>query len=642
MKSREIILFTILLFYLVKLGLAQPIQSDVRTLKIELGKDQPDTLKIKTYLRLGLLYFKYQYDSAYYFTEKALKFSTKIAYKKGILNSYIQLGPILKNKGQYQQSINCLKKAMALAQNPTDLGMIYNNMGSTYVKLGLLDSALLNMLKGLNIKLKVKDQAGIVNSYINLSNFHFTEKQYKEAKEYCVKGLRLEEELSNTVRLTKLYITLGNVYYENSNIDSAEYFYRKVLSLQSDKNTLLGSTIYLNLGNIHQRRNEFKKAFAMYQKSLELSNLSGDVYQEIISLQNIGSIYENTKEYKKAITYYEKALDVNKKIISKDQQKALLFNMSTCYQKLSNYALAYQYYLKADSLSDNLYNEEREGQIAEMQAKFKTEQKDQELVVQKAINEKKISERNAFILTSVLLFALLTIIILIYIKTKRVNKMLASQKKTIEKREYEKGLLLRELHHRTKNNLQLVSSLLNLQANQLKDTEAANAVKEGQARVEAMALIHRDLYRKENITKINLKTYLGNMVSNLMSSYNFSPSLMTLVMDVSEIEMEADLAIPLGLIANEIISNAFKHAFVNNQHPELIIMAGEITENQLHLLVRDNGHGIKNGSSKEESFGVTMVHSLVKQLQGSITFENSRGCVATLVIPLHKDELVEI
>jgi len=642
MKSRELILFALLLLSLVKVGFAQPIQADVHKLKMELSEHLSDTAKIKTCLKLGVLYSKYQYDSAYYFTAQALTLSEKINYKKGILNSYMQLGPILKNKGEYQQSIECLKKALTLARRPADFGMIYNNMGSTYVKLGLLDSALSNMLKSLDIKLQAKDMPGIVNSYINLSNFHFSEKQYDEAKEYCIKGLRIEEELNNPARLTKLFIILGNIYYVKMDADSAEYFYKRALSFQSTKNDVISSIVYLNLGNIHQQRNEFKSALTMYQKSLELSKLSGDVNQEINSMQNIGNIYENLKEYKEAISYYDQALKECRQVASKDLEKAILFNISSCYKKLNDYARAFQYYVQADSLADDLYNEERESQIAEMHAKFKTEQKEKEIVLQKAANEKKIYERNVFILTSILLFALLSIVLLTYVKTKRVNKTLASQKKIIEKREHEKGFLLRELHHRAKNNLQLVSSLLNAQANQLKDPEAADAVKEGQARVEAMALIHRDLYKRENVTKVNLKTYLGNMVNNLMSSYNFSPSSITLVMDVAEIEMEADLAIPIGLIANELISNSFKHAFTNQQYPELVIEAGEMTEDELHLLVRDNGRGIKSGASKEESFGVTMIHSLVKQLQGSISFENSNGCAATLVVPLRKDELVEI
>lgn len=641
--NRKLILFGVLLLYFVGNGLAQPKTPTLHELKAKLSKSEHDTIKVETYRKLGIHYFGHQYDSAYYFTNQALNLSKKIGYKNGLIHCYMQLGSILKNQGEFEKSITHFRKALSLTNRPVDLGMIFNNLGNTYLKLGLLDSALSNMLKGLNIKLEGNDTSGIVSSYINLSNFYCAEKQFNEAKQYCLKGLTLGQKINDPVRLVKLYCNLGNIYFETTNIDSAEYFYNKALSFQDSKNDLAGTIIvYLNLGNIHKQRNEFKPALTMYQKSLELSKLSGNVYQEINSLQNIGSIYENLREYKKAISYFEEALYDCQQISSKDKKRTIMLNLSSCYEKLDNYALAFQYFIRADSLDTELYNEAREAQLAEMQTKFKTEQKEKELVIQKAFNEKKVSERNGFIVTSILLFVLLGIVIIVYIKTKHINKTLASQKKIIEKRENEKELLLRELHHRAKNNLQLVSSLLNLQANQLKDTEAADAVKEGQARVEAMALIHRDLYRRENVTKVNLKTYLGNMVSNLMSSYNFSSSSMTLVMDVSEIELEADLAIPLGLIANELISNAFKHAFVNHQHPELVIVAGEMTENELHLLVRDNGHGIENGTSKEESFGVTMVHSLVKQLHGSITFENSSGCVATLVVPLRKDELVEI
>jgi two-component system, sensor histidine kinase PdtaS len=642
MKTRTVFLLAFHAILTLTCG-AQQQEPLTKQLKDELLHATSDTAKVRIYLRLGAAFLRDSYDSSEYYVRQAFALAEQEGFKKGEFKSLVQLGTIAKNKGNYEQAISHYEAAFPLATQSGDSGLLFNNLGSTYLKIGSLDSALSNLLKSLEIKVRTHDEEGMVNSYINIGNFYLLRKEPATARQYYRKGLEIEKKFNDPSRLGKLYKNLGNIFYEFSNLDSAEYFYNSALDLQKNGNNVqvdLGG-LYLNLGNIHKQRGNPDKAMNFYRQSLSLHQKAGDSYRTVNSLMNIGNLYEEEKKYTDALYYYQEALKNARLANSPDQEKAVLYNLSVCYEKSGNYSLALFYHKSAQDFSEKLYNKEKAEMLAEMRTKFDTQQKEKELVLEKASSEKKNYERNIFIITSVLLLILLCVLVFIYLRTRSLNIKLAMQKKVIEKKESEKGLLLRELHHRTKNNLQLVSSLLNLQAHQLKDTEAAHAVKEGQTRVEAMALIHRDLYKKENVTHVNLKTYLENMINNLISTYNFSRSSIIVNMDIEGIELEADLAIPLGLIANELLSNAFKHAFKHQALPELFVAGKEMPTGELYLTVHDNGKGIDNTPSAETTFGMKMTHSLVKQLQGTISFENRNGCFVSVAVPLKKEELIE-
>jgi two-component sensor histidine kinase len=194
---------------------------------------------------------------------------------------------------------------------------------------------------------------------------------------------------------------------------------------------------------------------------------------------------------------------------------------------------------------------------------------------------------------------------------------------------------MKELHHRVKNNLAIVSSLLSLQASNLQDEKAVQAVRVGQQRVEAMALIHQRLYQTDGITTINIRSYLTDLARSLMYAYGYSDRDFDLVIDAEDRKLDVDVAIPLGLIANELITNAFKYAYAQSQYPRLRI--GLHTQNGLTLEVQDNGPGINPDDwvlrSGRPSFGKRLVTSLSDQLDGQVEFIQQDGALCRLHIP---------
>ena len=606
-----------------------------------------DTTNTNAYLDLGRYYANRQPDSAFFYTEQAISLATKISFYKGMVLALSHKAKLLRTRGDFAASAYTYKAALTLAERQnlrSSVATIFNSLGNLYTYIAKQDSALFFLNKSLVLREELHDEKGIINSYMSLGNFYAFRRRYHDAKRYYIQGLSLAERPANrSDNYFKLLINVGNIHYELEHYDSADLYYKKALLLKMQlPSSEDWNTLYHNMGNIYLTyKKDYKTALEFYFKSLTVSKNSENAFQIINSLNNIGNVYRLQGDYAKALQYYEDAMAQAQKINSQDQVKVLIGNIALCNESMHDLALALKNFKKEKALSDSLDDLKKNALLAEMEAQYKTQEKEKKLILQSALLEKKTYQRNASILSSAFLFVLLGVSVFVYLRTRTTNRTLSSQKKTIEKREREKELLLRELHHRAKNNLQLVSSLLNLQAHQLKDSEAAEAVKEGQARVEAMALIHRDLYLKEHATRVNLKKYVSNLVNNLIDSYNFSQDSLSLVVDIADIEMDADVAIPIGLITNELIINAFKYAFTCHQHPELVIIAGEMEHNELHILIRDNGQGMSDNSVREGSFGVTMINSLVKQLQGSITFENAGGCVATLILPLEKNELAK-
>lgn len=183
--------------------------------------------------------------------------------------------------------------------------------------------------------------------------------------------------------------------------------------------------------------------------------------------------------------------------------------------------------------------------------------------------------------------------------------------------------LLRELNHRVKNNLQVISSLLNLQAFSIEDENARKAILEGKNRLVSMILIHQRLYHNQNATQVFMVDYLKELTETIMHTYNGFLDEDTVEYAIEPVWLDVESAIPLGLICNELISNAFKHAYKDTPDPYLFVKL-ESYETFYLLEIADNGCGMKKASAGK-TFGMDLVSSLVKQLNGNLSVEADRG-----------------
>jgi PAS domain S-box-containing protein len=191
----------------------------------------------------------------------------------------------------------------------------------------------------------------------------------------------------------------------------------------------------------------------------------------------------------------------------------------------------------------------------------------------------------------------------------------------------EKEVLLKEVHHRVKNNLQVISSILNLQSSYVKDQSTLNILKESQDRIKSMAFIHESLYQTKDFSSINFSEYVVNLSQNLLHSYSSLEHEIKLNLDIQNVFLNLDLAIPCGLIINEIVSNALKYAFVDKKEDAEIMIKMHLKGENLHLQIKDNGIGLPKHIDyrNTESLGLQLVVTLVDQLNGSIELDCTQG-----------------
>lgn len=215
-------------------------------------------------------------------------------------------------------------------------------------------------------------------------------------------------------------------------------------------------------------------------------------------------------------------------------------------------------------------------------------------------------------------------------KAEAVNRELRKAEEEIKKSLLEKEALLKEIHHRVKNNLQVICSMLNLQLPYIKDEKAIEIFKESQNRIYSMALIHEKLYLSDSLAKIDLSEYIRTLVTNLFLSYGAERIIRSFI-NIDNVQLGIDKVIPCALIINELVSNSLKHGFPGSKrmegngeiHIEIQSGAGD----ELTLKVKDNGVGVPEGFEIQrcESLGLKLVSVLVKQLKGDIQIISEKG-----------------
>jgi len=190
----------------------------------------------------------------------------------------------------------------------------------------------------------------------------------------------------------------------------------------------------------------------------------------------------------------------------------------------------------------------------------------------------------------------------------------------------EKELLLKEIHHRVKNNLQVVSSLLKLQSSYVKDERSLDLLVDSQNRIRSMALVHQKLYQSKDFSEVDFSEYLKQLTEHLFHVFKSRQGDIGVVINAADINLSIDLAIPCGLILNELISNSLKYAFPGNNKGKINISFGK-NEGKYEIILSDNGIGFPKELDyrKTKSLGLQLVNTLVGQIDGTISMENTAG-----------------
>jgi two-component sensor histidine kinase len=490
-------------------------------------------------------------------------------------------------------------------------------------------------------------------AYRNNSQFVKSAEQFSIAFDYFEKGESVEKQINAKYNQANL---LTRVNY----LDKAEVAFHKLLDL-SDK-PKVKFACYSSLGIVASKRKDYKKAKEYYFKSEELAEYTGEPefiymniginYRDLEDIENsqkyllkaesicketkriraLGLIYPGiaknfyeTENYKEAKKYLALAEEF---ISSQNHSKIALIHeiRSNIFREEGNWEGAYDELVEKMIYRDSISDERRATDIADIEEKYQTEKKEaeNELLKQNNLIKDATIERQRFILLSFIIgLGLLALLSFLFyrqsVERKRTNDLLNKKNEKIE-------LLHKELGHRVKNNLAFISSLLKMQGRRLQNEEAKQAIKAGEARVEAMSLLHRKLYLEENIN-IQLGGYLQELCANLKNTYPLTGKTPTVEIVTDDFQIDGETAVRVGLIVNELMTNSFKHAFTNESNPSVYIHLQSLGTEGFQLTYQDNGSGISADTNilKSESMGLKLVHTLTKQLNGTLNQSNEQG-----------------
>lgn len=333
----------------------------------------------------------------------------------------------------------------------------------------------------------------------------------------------------------------------------------------------------------------------------------------------IGAVLKEQGNFREALVHYEAAIVATERQGQNDQMAPIYLSASECYEQLGMSEKSLSFYKE---YADNLL-ETQEEKIANLETeaviKYETGKKDEAIANQKMELARKTTTQRIYAGAVVLLGLLLAGLFYLFGKNKKITADLKVKNK-------ENEILLKEIHHRVKNNLQILSSLLSLQSDSEEDQTIVGALQESKNRVESMGLIHQKLYTRDNLTSIKMGEYVKELCDQLEETYSSTQKAITIESDVQINLADVETAIPLGLIINELITNSMKYAYEKKSHGTIQVRLWEENE-ELRLVVADNGQTdsvyVNLGSSTK--FGTRLIDILSKKLKGKIEISRQDG-----------------
>lgn len=542
---------------------------------------------------------------------------------KELQGIYNLLGAICGQLGDSDNALKyallSLKTAQAVGDSTTQLCTIYNRLGMVYVRVDDISKAMQSFQKAQEIALRLNDTPAMQILARNIGQAY--QKMNKPAE--ALKMLKQEER-----------------YYPPKSPEN------KILMFESILNT------YCLLG-------DFKNG-AHYAEQLE--NMRPNMYPDDTYLEYVYTAlvnyYLGIHQYNTVHQYAQIMLTVASK------SGNLAFRAKSCSflyradSAMANYKEALEHFRLYKLANDSLFNIAKMQKIGYLQVQFETEQKDQALTLKERNIELLTQEaqaarftRNVIIGGAGMLIALLLLGYNRYQLKLRSNRQLEQQQDEINRKNQslqelitsqnkllcEKEWLVKEIHHRVKNNLQIVMSLLNTQAAFLDDKDALNAIRESRYRMQAISLIHQKLYQSDNMALIDMRNYINELIVFLKDGFS-DVNRIKFDLQIAPVKLDVAQSVPVGLILNEAITNAIKYAFTGDG--TIIISLQHADTGYLTLVIADNGKGFPEGEipTQRGSMGMMLMHTLAEQLDGSLHIESRHGVAITVSFKYHEKE----
>ena len=656
----------------------------IDSLKEELKHETVDTNRYRIYEQLGYDYIHVNSDSSFHYLNLGLHIAKKIKKVDFQINSLVDIANAHGGNDDNKSALKYLKLAEPIAvesDNKKELARINFLYCYFYFELDETEKVKLYAKKTIALATEIKDYQLLSNCYNTIGVIHLTTGETEKGIEYLVKSQKSIEEGGLTPDASVCY-NIARAYQELKNTEKAkEYFNKSLVITETTGELYISFKIVQILGKIaieaknfpeaknklealrklayeshDNHKSEFHFSSAMYYVALDSLDKAIYDYKKSISLfldqvpegKRIGNhlglakaLFKKYEEHptklqeaaKNAELAYEYSVN-SKKYKSQGSAAGVLFDVYSAQKK---YQKGVQFGKIHLQIRDSLFNSERIKAMADVQDKYEAEKRDlkielltkesdlREADLAKSKAEESTQRKVSILTATGLLISVLLALFLFRLYRQKKNGVLALEEKNkvILHQKDEKELLLKEIHHRVKNNLQVVSSLLDLQSQNITDESTITAIEDGQSRVKAMALIHQNLYQNEDLSSVSFEDYVGQLIKQIASLFSGTRTV-DVELKAEPTFFDIDTAIPLGLILNELITNAYKYAFSGTEMGKLTIRLEKLKAGEYHLTVSDNGKGLPKDFSMNKIHGLCFefIQVLSGQINAQVTCEN--------------------
>ncbi|TDQ29396.1 two-component sensor histidine kinase [Zeaxanthinibacter enoshimensis] len=570
------------------------------------------------------------YDLAYYWHSRNLKKALQFS-ELGISRSIRQKDTVWKAKFQGVMAavllrMEALDEAMIILREAAQVlpesekPFLYTQMGYVYERKGKLDLATDYALKTLELGNQLGDERAMAVAYSDLSNIFWKQQKYEQALRYGLESVSLFESrgLQDLDYDFTLYV-VGNSYLALGDREQARNYYEHAIAIGERYgffNNL--SDVYISMVDLYSLSNNYEQAELSGVKALEYANLLDNNFMVMRCYLAIGKMQNLQGKYISAIESLEKCIqvatiDFHDSYYLSHAYEALGRSYAGNHQYQEAYAALEMY----DKYKNEVFTAEADNRTSVLQTEYKLAEKESTIQEQQYRLQRQQARQTLIIIVAILLFLFLLLLYKSVKSNSRKNRLLQQQNR-------EKEFLLKEIHHRVKNNLEIISSLLSLQSAKINDPKIAEAMDKSQQRVHSMSLIHQKLYKGKSLSSIEMKEYFENLGEHIVNTHG-ADGRVRVMCKMEPHELHIDLAIPIGLIVNELLTNSLKYAFPGNR-PGIIVISLQQIEGIVYLEISDNGIGKSTHTPNTGTgFGTQLIELLTRQLDGKMRLNQRPG-----------------
>lgn len=471
-----------------------------------------------------------------------------------------------------------------------------------------------------------KDAAMVCEVYNKIGGVYFNQQNYRKAKKYWKKTYEVAKRYKSAYALAKAYNNLGELERLANQPTQALNYYQQALLLQETIKDSVGILVsWSNIGTIYLQKGHADSAKYYYDKAYQVALLLHDTTHLLHAYRDYGAYYQQYHTPEQALLWNKKTLYLAKQEQDIDLLVEVHRRLAKLYEQQQEWDSLVVHQELWSSLQQEKLQQKRQKMAMQIEAEYIVNQQEKEVqrLHQEAALEEEKNRRKDTLQWSIsfgLLFILLGTLWVLRL-TKKHDKAVTTHLHEIEQQNAEKEILLKEIHHRVKNNLQVVTSLLHLQSYDIEDPATRLLFDQSQYRINSMAMIHEMLYQSHDLLAIDYQKYLEQLVTKLVRSIKGHEAAIQLDLAISPIRLNVDTAIPLGLLITELITNALKYGLDKGKESILTVHLTPQDVSSYLLEIGDNGKGMEKDWTKAappQSLGLRLVKQLSRQLEGEL------------------------